>query len=245
LDWEFPKDGAEATNFLYLLQEVRKQMNWASTKYLLAIATTINIEKLVTWPLAAMSKELDWLGLMSYDFSIGFDHTRHDSPLFASTLDPYPYAKENYNSHKIVSHFINQKVPKSKIILGISLYGRGFTVQTNDNEKFGLYRKRTCDSGSCNGEFLYKDIVTDKLGGGYKKYYDSSAAANYLYNSATGKFISYTDKQSALIKSKYVNDLGIAGIMYWEISQDIYWDENLSLMKFFKNNIQVESNSLI
>jgi TonB family protein len=46
------------------------------------------------------------------------------------------------------------------------------------------------------------------------------AQAPYLYNAETHVFVTYDDVESEALKTKYVKDKGLAGVMFWQYTQD-------------------------
>ncbi len=60
----------------------------------------------------------------------------------------------------------------------------------------------------------------DVLQGSYERHYDSVAVAPWLWNAEKKVFISTEDKASIAVKSDYVVDQGIGGIMFWELAGD-------------------------
>ena len=58
------------------------------------------------------------------------------------------------------------------------------------------------------------------LGHGYTRYWDKAAAVPYLYNSEKQIFVSYEDPESLTLKSKYVLDHHLAGMMFWDYESD-------------------------
>ena len=52
----------------------------------------------------------------------------------------------------------------------------------------------------------------------YKRYWDDEAKAPYLFDGSN--FITYDDPESLTHKCKYIQEQGLAGIMFWEYSCD-------------------------
>jgi len=61
---------------------------------------------------------------------------------------------------------------------------------------------------------------SDKLVGSYSRQYDSVAVAPWLWNAEKSVFLSMEDKASIEVKSDYVVDKEIGGIMFWELAGD-------------------------
>lgn len=56
----------------------------------------------------------------------------------------------------------------------------------------------------------------------FKYYYDEAAQAPYLYNETAGIFYTYEDERSVEVKSQWVIDNNLAGIISWDIAMDDY-----------------------
>ncbi len=62
-------------------------------------------------------------------------------------------------------------------------------------------------------------IVTSIAAGTFKRFWDDDAKVPYLYDGET--FITYEDPQSVAEKARYVKEMDLGGIMYWEYVDDI------------------------
>ncbi len=60
----------------------------------------------------------------------------------------------------------------------------------------------------------------DKLLGNYTRYYDTSLVAPWLWNEQTKVFLSTEDEESLDVKTQYIIDQGLGGIMFWELAGD-------------------------
>jgi chitinase len=58
------------------------------------------------------------------------------------------------------------------------------------------------------------------LNSGFTRYWDSTASAPYLYSPEKKVFVSYEDPESLSLKSKYVLDHKLRGIMFWDYAGD-------------------------
>jgi chitinase len=70
-----------------------------------------------------------------------------------------------------------------------------------------------------NGVFDYDHLKKSYLPT-YTRYWDSQSKVPFLYNSTTGIWISYDDRESIRIKSDYIKREELAGAMFWELSGD-------------------------
>ena len=55
---------------------------------------------------------------------------------------------------------------------------------------------------------------------GFTVNYDEMSEAAYLWNAATGEFISYDSPRSIKAKADFVTQYGLGGLMSWEIDAD-------------------------
>src|SRR5690606_32878055 len=73
--------------------------------------------------------------------------------------------------------------------------------------------------GSDNFDAAYSNLVKDYIQkNGFKRYWDDSAKAPYLYNGDV--FITYDDEESIFLKGQYIVKEELAGGFYWENSHD-------------------------
>ncbi|NUT54236.1 MAG: chitinase [Saccharothrix sp.] len=65
----------------------------------------------------------------------------------------------------------------------------------------------------------------DRISGSYRRFYDSTLTAPWLWNADKKVFLSTEDEESIAAKAKYVADKGIGGIMIWELAGDYRFDD--------------------
>ena len=81
----------------------------------------------------------------------------------------------------------------------------------------GLYQPAIAPARGGGFTFL-KDSLINK--NGFARYWDTLAAAPYLFNSEKKIFISYDDEESVKRKCEYVKQRHLAGAMFWEYASD-------------------------
>jgi chitinase len=59
---------------------------------------------------------------------------------------------------------------------------------------------------------------------GFIYHWDEEASAPYLYNPSKSLFVTHDDPRSIRLKTRYAIDKGLRGIMFWELSGDLYED---------------------
>lgn len=255
IDWEYPKTAADAGNYVKLLQELRAALDAQgktdNTHYYLTIAAPAGIEKIQAltqsqWQ--AVAQAVDYLDVMAYDFHGAWDkYSDFMSPMKVSLQDPYskdPIFGKYDVSDAITLYLSTYKIPASKLILGIPAYGRLVNINNTGNE--GLYQiitsttpqgeydntgvvnynciedASTCNSGFTMPSLTFLDPTTDPLGLG------KSSLTPWGYNANT--FISFDDVKSVTKKANWLENKGLAGAMFWELSGDFPVSDPRSLI---------------
>ena len=226
IDWEYPVSGGmnpgkpeDKKNFTLLLGELRRQLDELEAKedrhYLLTIAAPIGPGNIRNLELDAIASTVDWINLMAYDFHGTWESsTNFNAPLFRTSTDP---ADASLNVDAAVQAYLTSSVPAEKLVLGVPFYGKGWSgVPDVDG---GLYQPA---SGAAPGtwepgSYEYKDL--QEYVSSEKRHWDAEAYVPWLYNPESKIFISYDDAQSLAAKAGYARDLGMAGVMIWELSQ--------------------------
>lgn len=215
LDWEYPSNamaGIEARpedrqNFTRLLEACRKVLDG---RYPLTIAAGAQQFYLDGVEPAPACELCDFVNLMTYDLYNGWSKVSgHHANLFRSRLDP-----QGDSADHAVELFTAQGVPASKLVIGAAFYGRGMTGASAENG--GLMRPTTPGS---NFTKTYAEIKRDYLGNPrFVRHWDEAARAPWLHDGDT--FVSYEDPESVAHKARYARERGLAGVMFWEYTQD-------------------------
>jgi chitinase len=226
IDWEYPGGGGltpgraeDKINFNRLLGEFRVQLDELgkadNRHYLLTIAApagSANIRNLRPDLIAML---VDWVNLMTYDLHATWENsTNFNAPLFLAANDP---ADTSSNIDAVVQKYISLGVPPEKLVLGVPFYGYGWAgVPETDH---GLYQSATGAAPGTRepGAYEYKDLA--KNYSAYEHHWSAEAYVPWLYDPASQTFITYDDPRSLEAKAGYAKDLGLAGIMIWELSQ--------------------------
>ena len=234
IDWEFPA-ASDKQNATLLLQEFRKQLialgETNHRRYLLTMFGAAGQQNFSNIELAKVGRVLDFYNLQGYDFHGTWEtSTNHASPLFDDRQDPVQ--SENFNIDFTINSYLQAGVPARKLVLGIPLYGRGWTGVPN--KKHGLYQTSTAPAPFDPADFLQTPGVETYLtlstatSSGYKSYFDRRRIAVSLYNPATETFWSYDDPTTVQLKTIYIDRAGLGGAFVWAVKDD---DLNATLIK--------------
>lgn len=82
----------------------------------------------ISYDIAEISKDLDYINVMAYDFNGAWDTvTGHNAPLYPGDMDLTPTQRQR-NVEASINYWISQGAPREKLVLGTPLYGRTFTL---------------------------------------------------------------------------------------------------------------------
>ena len=221
IDWEYPgRPGYEGNiyrpvdkqNYTLMFQELRKQMDTlqreTGKKYLLTTAAGAFKSFLENTEMAKVQEYLDYINLMTYDYS-GGPIASHHTALYASKS----YSAQN-NANNAVTLFEAAGVPAAKLVVGIAFYGKVSILA--DGAK-GLGDSVATFSKNI-GYTAIKDSILKQPG--FKSHRDRHAKAPYIYNKKSREFITYDDEWSVKKKCKYVKKKELGGVMFWEYDSD-------------------------
>lgn len=244
IDWEYPDNPGngnaygpqDTANFTGLLAEFRHQLDALSKQtgkhYLLSAALPAGVDKYSNIQLNQIGQSLDWGNLMTYDMHGPWSATGpadFNAPLFCDPRDPSPAPANAYCINRSVLGYLKAGFPARKIVLGIPLYGHGWTNVPNVNH--GLFQSSptmqvaTLGGGTAN----YNQLVTLNL----TRYWDALAQTAWYYDGTT--FWSYDDPGSIRLKMDYVKVLGLGGAMAWSLDGD---DASGTLMNAIYQGLQ-------
>ncbi|EFU43664.1 Chitinase [Paenibacillus vortex V453] len=222
LDWEYPCYSIAGTtaspndkgNFTVLLKELREALDHygqgRNHRYLLTIAAGADQYYIEGTEISDIHPYLDFIQLMTYDMRGGFHTlTGHHANLYTSTGDLF-----RISADASVRMFTLAGVPREKIVIGAAFYSRRWKDVPDVNNG---YLQIAPSSGGYGP--TYTQLTADYFNNPqFKRFWDDEAKAPYLFDGSS--FITYDDPESLTHKCKYIQDQGLAGIMFWEYSCD-------------------------
>jgi chitinase len=253
IDWEFPTP-ADTKNATALVEEFRDQLTAVGKishqHYLLTMFAPAGAPNYSSIELAKVAKQLDYYNLQGYDLHGTWEtSTNHQAALFESRQDPH--FGQGLSMEPIVDAYLDAQVPARKIVMGIPLYGYGWTGVPSTNH--GLYQPSTnvgpvlpadgtglcpntdgtvpgCDPPLTAGVMAYSTLST-LTSNGYISYFDPKRIAKWLYDPTSQTFWNYEDPLTVRIKMLHVNgrvDGGLGGAFVWALKDD---DANGTVVK--------------
>lgn len=235
LDWEYPAvkgfpghkfSPRDKKNFTKLVNEIRK-LGYSYELSFAAGSSERFLDSAIQWK--RVMKKVDFVNLMTYDHSgPGSKITAHHTGLYSTPEQPR-------SADFTVRYLLDRGIPSEKIVVGSAFYGKIFEdVESTNN---GLSQP-----GKFKSTMNYKDaslkLVADS---GWVYHWDETAAAPYLYNPSKKQFFTFDDKRSIEVKTKYVIDNNLAGIMYWQLGGDLFTGGLLDVIDGVKRTYEKEN----
>lgn len=215
VDWEYPSGSGDTEQLLRLLQSLRQALRSVGDgkKYLLTVCGPIQAGLVRYYPLMEISKIVDWVNVMSYDYSAdSTTQTAHDAPLFASRLYPPP---DGQSINATIQAYLSQGIPARQLILGIPAFGYLFTKVPQGN------RLNSARSPGVADHISYQKILAARSSSSYQQFFDETAMASWMYNPTKKELITYTDYQRDLpARLEFVRQRQLGGVMIWSVDQD-------------------------
>ena len=229
IDWEYPDnpgDGnaygpQDTANFTGLLAEFRTQLDALGKQtgkhYLLSAALPAGQDKYDNIQLGKIGRSLDWGNLMTYDMHGTWDATGpadFNAPLFCDPRDPSLAPANTYCINHAVMDYLKAGFPAHKLVLGVPLYGHGWTNVPNVNHGLFQSSPNMAPASLGGGTANYNQLVTLNM----PRYFDPLSMTAWYYDGTN--FWSYDDPQSISIKMAYVKLLSLGGAMAWSLDGD-------------------------
>ncbi|CAL9226113.1 unnamed protein product [Arabidopsis halleri] len=216
LDWEYPRNAAEMSDFGTLLQEWRSAVEAESSSsgkpaliLTAAVYYSSNYQG-VLYPVLAISNSLDWVNLMAYDFyGPGWtDVTGPPASLYLPT--------DGRSGDSGVREWTEAGLAAKKAVLGFPYYGWAWTLA--DPNVNGYDADSTGPAISPDGEISYHQLKTWIVENGATTVYDEMMVGDYCYAGTT--WIGYDSEKSILTKVSYAKQKGLLGYFSWHVGGD-------------------------
>lgn len=218
-DWEYPAlqgdnnvvRPEDKDNFVAMLKSFREALDSVgslnNTHYLSTIASGGFRNYLEVNNLGEAQEYLDFINIMAYDFYTAGDAiTGHHANLF-------PNGAKGRSAQTTVEEHLEFGVPAEKLVLGVPFYGRMWKgVDPTDN---GLFKKGKFEMG-----LPYHQVFALSRNSTYSRFWDSKASAPYLFSLLDSAWVTFEDPESLALKMEFVKKKGLAGAMFWEMSED-------------------------
>ena len=239
LDWHFSRDDwaglGDKQNLASLISDLRIsfQSEAKSSKgedLLLTMTLPSKVAESRSFDIPKLDPIIDFYCLLTYDYHSPHERSvNHHSPLRRSTEMSACNTKADLNVDSTVKMYIERGVTKSKLILGIPLYGKCFTLENKNHHKTGSPSIGHYKNEPCNKESFvpYSKLCPFiKMGNLTSMLLEPCNVGPYIYGSISNEtkpfWIGYDDNVSAQRKGAYASLQGLGGISFWALEHDDY-----------------------
>ncbi|XP_048487394.1 probable chitinase 2 [Plutella xylostella] len=227
VDWEYPNQrdsthgAVDIDNFTTLLKELKEQ--FVKYGYLLSVAAAaLKHSASLSYNIAAMSQHVDFVNVMAYDFAGSWDSViGYNAPLYAGADQESKPAEDLWTVETAIEYWLSEGCPPEKIVLGLALYGRTFSLSNPEATTAGSSASGPGLAGlytGTSGLIGYNEFCEIQLTQPYTVKFDSQARVPYAYNGRN--WITYDDPNSLTEKVEYALAKDIGGVMIWSIETD-------------------------
>ncbi|XP_018912124.1 chitinase-3-like protein 2 isoform X2 [Bemisia tabaci] len=227
-DWEFPSwpdaSPAQKEKFAMLLEDINLAFKRLppERRYILSVAVAAPASIIdQAYNIRKMARSVDFINLMAYDYhywTAYLPFTGPNAPIYAAANDYNYFAtlNANWSVHK----WVDEGMPKEKIILGVPTYAHTYELYNPLNHGF---ISPACGFGSSigyDGFASYNEVCRFLSDPGVKMVFDHNTRTPYAFKDKD--WISFDNIESLGYKASYVTENGLGGIMVWALNLDDY-----------------------
>ncbi|KAK3744519.1 hypothetical protein RRG08_056657 [Elysia crispata] len=224
LDWEYPKAN-DKQNLVLLLQELRQAFDAEAARgrspLLLLMAVAAGLQNAVpAYDVPALNRYLDFISVMTYDYHGAWE----DKTGLLAPLNSPP--GDDLSMTISLNWWVNSGASKSKLLVGLALYGRAWTLANPGDTAIGSPTTGQGPIGRFTreaGVLSHYEICERLQTGRYTTVLDALGQTNYAYN--VQEWITYEDTVSLADKVQFILSNDFAGAMVWSFDQDDFKGE--------------------
>lgn len=225
IDWEFP-EARDKTGFTTLVKDFRIAFQNEAVltnrpRLLLTAAVAVWRPKVEAgYEPGEITQYLDYINLMAYDYHGSWNkNTGHNSPLFARQGQTGDQLLLNQEAS--INAWIELGAEPEKLVLGLAMYGRTFTLKTKKMNGMNAPSKNAGESGpftQAPGFLSYYEICNLMNNDGWTKEWNDEQKIPYAYKD--DQWVGFDDPESIRLKCEYAISRKLAGAMIWSLDLD-------------------------
>ncbi|XP_053686883.1 chitinase-3-like protein 1 [Sabethes cyaneus] len=225
LDWEYPaqRGGNEANdkeNHALWLEEMRKVFDRKGLLLSAAVASA-EFSSGTSYDIPRVAAALHFINVMTYDMHGAWENTCGlNAPLYGGPADVSELQKQ-LNVNASIHYWLSQGAPKEKLVLGIPLYGRSFTLANPAVTDIGAAVTGPGMAGQYSrepGVLGYNEFCELRQQEQWKIWFSDEQQAYYATKG--NQWLGFEDKNSLALKMKFLLDLDLGGAMVWSLESD-------------------------
>ncbi|XP_072336040.1 chitinase-3-like protein 1 [Scyliorhinus torazame] len=226
LDWRFPehacKSPEDKQRFTLLVKEMMEAFKAEALKtkkarlLLTAPVTASKRDVKVGYEIAEISRNLDFITVMAFNFNMWNFVAGHHSPLYHRSVD----GNKEHNINYILKYWRDQGAPTKKLLVGFPTFGVTFTLKTHKTV-IGAPVSKSGKAGSYSGTsgiLAYQEICPFLNGATIRMTEDQKVP----YAFKGDQWLGYDDRQSFTTKAQWLKDNHFGGAALWALDLDDY-----------------------
>ncbi|XP_035893380.1 probable chitinase 10 [Anopheles stephensi] len=222
--WQYPvlKGGnpEDRYNFVYFIAELSANMRMYGLVLSISVAPT-NDFFMSSYDVPNLMKSVDYFNIMAFDLHSYWDgKTGHQSALYSSGKETTLYETQ-LNVDSIVSGWIAEGVPPSKLILGITASANVMKLYYTNETGLGARTAGRADEGpytTTEGLMSYPELCVERAKAGWETVLDGIQQAYYAHNKRI--WATFEQDRTIKLKGSYVITRGLAGMALFSMEND-------------------------
>jgi chitinase len=197
-----------------LLHAIKTKLHSHEKLLTIAVGATA-IRGRESYNIPKIAAKVDFINLMTYDLHGAWDRkTGINAPLYSS---------DELSVDSCVKFWLAQGCPKEKLVVGIPLYGRSFTILDTISYDIGQPASagkpgKFIRSADTAGFLPYNEICSNLKNKGWTRMFATNEKAPFAYRD--DQWVGYDDLQSVNLKIDYILSNQLGGAMFWSIESD-------------------------
>lgn len=216
IDWETPTS-SESDRFVELMRVVYTKVKANNPNHLVTAAVAGGMWQPPRYDLASSHQYMDYVNMMTYGMVNNngyYQNALYKSTTFDSQTNLVGKTLTSCSIEESIVIYNSYGIPNSKIIVGVAFYG---IKQTRTYDSI----TDTWSDWSREGTISYDNIRDLYFNNdSYLHVFDQEAGVPYIISTDGTFFISFDDTASIILKSAYIENNNLGGIMYWENGLD-------------------------